>query len=350
MAPQTILTLLALAAGGNRAPPSRLAQGRPFAPRRVAAPVSENVAQAVWPMDEVPESKADDYVDRFCRWVNTACRATVVAPVQSAVALRPATNMSANAFFAKALSPPELPPISRQVSFVIAASVPTLLVWYGYGASRRAHPHVLRVLGAVFMLRARHAPTRNGPSTLTRCLCQNPNPLRSYYKFSTEEELFWEELRTTGRATGCGGYGTLFPFVYAFLLGGAGQLAGVHGAETLVEAGGAWILAGQVNLYRRVNELCVEAGEEEPLHAWWALLPPPLDVIVGLRQLHFLAKRNAAERGEAWEGDAVAERLFPFISSPRFTLKELARSPRRWFWFTADAPDFEWEWLQEQKK
>ena len=66
----------------------------------------------------------------------------------------------------------------------------------------------------------------------------------------------------------------------------------------------AWILLGQVNLYKRVNELCIEtnqemgisseassgASPEPPLYAWWALLPPPLDVVVGLRQVHFLAK------------------------------------------------------------
>ena len=31
-----------------------------------------------------------------------------------------------------------------------------------------------------------------------------------YYKFSVEEELFRDELATTGFATGCGGYGTAY--------------------------------------------------------------------------------------------------------------------------------------------
>jgi len=52
-------------------------------------------------------------------------------------------------------------------------------------------------------------------------------------------------------------------------------------------------------------------------------------------------------RGEAWEGDEVAERYFPFISAPRFTLREFARTPSMWFWFTKDAADLEWAMLQD---
>ncbi|KAG8464544.1 hypothetical protein KFE25_009912 [Diacronema lutheri] len=295
------LLLLACAVGGRPA-------SRTFAPRHIASSARTPPPTAPptfddWAAKGVPPPAAGDLVDRICRAVNFACRQTVVGSVRRAVALRRAPEQPGErgfaGFLAKATSPPELPPVSRPTWLVIAASVPTLLGWYGF------------------------------------------------YKFSTEEELFWEELRTTGRATGCGGYGTLLPFVYAVLLGGAGQLAGVHGSETLVEAGSAWILAGQVNLYRRVNELCAERGEQPPLYAWWALLPPPIDLIVGLRQLHFLAKRNAAARGEDWEGDAVAERLFPFISAPRFTLREFARRPSIWFWFTDGVPDIDWAWLQE---
>ena len=40
-----------------------------------------------------------------------------------------------------------------------------------------------------------------------------------YYKFSVEEELFQDELASEGRVTGCGGYGTLFPFVFFGLIG-----------------------------------------------------------------------------------------------------------------------------------
>ncbi|KAJ1618741.1 hypothetical protein T492DRAFT_1090687 [Pavlovales sp. CCMP2436] len=279
-----------------------------------------------WEAEGVPPPRDGDFVDVFCRGVNAACRASVVGPFRAAAAIRPSatvggkpgSSLAPAGFWEKALSPPELPPISRPAWLVIAASVPTLLGWYGW------------------------------------------------YKFSTEEELFWEELRESGRATGCGGYGTLLPFVYAVGIGGAGKLLSVPHAEVLVEIGSVWILAGQVNLYRRVNEIWATgvptsseielegpgesqavAGGEPPLHAWWALLPPPLDVIVGLRQLHFLARRNAAGRGEAWAGDAVAETLFPFISAPRFTLRKLARTPSMWFWFTAGMTDFEQDWLKD---
>ena len=102
---------------------------------------------------------------------------------------------------------------------------------------------------------------------------------------------------------------------------------------------------GQVNLYRRVNELCDEAKEElgleePPLHGWWALLPPPLDVVVGLRQVHFLSEYWRLKRGESYDKDIIAEDLFPFISSQRFTLKEFVTQPSRWFWFTKDKEDF----------
>jgi len=133
-----------------------------------------------------------------------------------------------------------------------------------------------------------------------------------------------------------------------------------------VQLGVVWILLGQINLYRRVNELCserddVEGGKaaevlmsgaldnEPPLHAWWALLPPPLDVVVGLRQVHFLSEYWRITRGEEYEKDTVAEELFPFISAKRFTLKEFFRTPSMWFWFTKEWKDFEYEFLKEEE-
>ena len=124
------------------------------------------------------------------------------------------------------------------------------------------------------------------------------------------------------------------------------QLLHFPGGGTLVEGAALWILLGQINLYRRVNDLCMKSSEaldltEPPLHAWWALLPPPLDVVVGLRQVHYLSEFWRVERGEEYDKDIIAEELFPFISSERFTLKEFVTEPRRWFWFTKKWEDFD---------
>lgn len=78
------------------------------------------------------------------------------------------------------------------------------------------------------------------------------------------------------------------------------------------------------------------------------MLPPPLDVVVGLRQVHFLSEFWRAKRGYPREKDVVAEELFPFISAPeRFTLKQFFRRPSLWFWFTKDWDDFDISFLQD---
>lgn len=260
-----------------------------------------------------PPPKDGDYIDIFCRSVNGAMEQTVVPPIRKFVQPRDATpqgltqKVGGDEFWATVKSPPELPGLSRPVWLTIAASVPTALGWYGY------------------------------------------------YKFSVEEELFYDELRREGRTSGFGGYGTLILFSWCIVLGGLGTVAGVPHADALIDFGAAWILLSQVNLYKRVNELLTEesAGaqrlEEPPLYAWWALLPPPLDVVVGLRQVHFLARYWAGVRGDEWDGDAVAEKYFPFISAERFTLRKFFRTPSMWFWFTKDQPDFEFEFLKDPK-
>ena len=171
-----------------------------------------------------------------------------------------------------------------------------------------------------------------------------------YYKFSVEEELYQYEKQETGKVSGAGGYGTLFPFVYGIIIGGPMTLLHIPGGEFIIQAAGAWILAGQVNLYKRVNELCTEDEnikaelglKDAPLWEWWALLPPPLDVVVGLRQVHFLSEYWRVKRGYPKEKDIIAEELFPFISlSERFTLKQFFRRPKYWFWFTTKLDDFD---------
>jgi len=239
-------------------------------------------------------------VNDFCQFTNNFFSALVIPPIKSYTQIRPATSFSNSKadIVSKLTAPPEIPGIPRPVWLTILGSVPTGLIWYGY------------------------------------------------YKYSVEEELYQYELQNGDLVTGCGGYGTLLPFVFGILIGFPLQYFHIPGGETLVEAAGLWILLGQVNLYRRVNELCMEMKEElnitePPLYGWWALLPPPLDVVVGLRQVHFLSECWRLKRQEEeYEQDLIAEELFPFISSERFTLREFVTEPKRWFWFTTTMDDF----------
>lgn len=249
------------------------------------------------------DSSSEDAISDFCQGTNEFWKSLVIEPVRDYVETQPAESSvdAASDALTKLTAPPEVPGIPRPVWLTILGSVPTGLVWYGY------------------------------------------------YKFSVEEELYQYEMRETGKVSGAGGYGTLFPFVYGILIGFPMTLLHIPGGQLLIEAAGAWILLGQVNLYKRVNELCTEDENikaelgltEPPLYEWWALLPPPLDVVVGLRQVHFLSEYWRVKRGYPSEKDVVADELFPFIGmKERFTLKQFFRRPKYWFWFTTDWDDF----------
>lgn len=239
----------------------------------------------------------EDLINDFCQGTNDFWKQLVIEPVRNYVQIQPA-GTSKRDILSKLIAPPEVPGIPRPVWLTILGSVPTALGWYGY------------------------------------------------YKFSVEEELYQYELMKEKKVSGCGGYGTLFPFVYGIIVGFPMQLLHIPGGGTILNAAALWILLGQINLYRRVNELCSDVQQElglkePPLYGWWALLPPPLDVVVGLRQVHFLSEYWRIQRGEPYEKDIIAEELFPFISSERFTLKEFVTQPSRWFWFTRDAKDLD---------
>jgi hypothetical protein len=247
--------------------------------------------------------ETSDFVNDFCQGTNEFWKGLVIQPVKDYVAIRPAGSSGKDAL-SKLTAPPEIPGIPRPVWLTILGSVPTALGWYGY------------------------------------------------YKFSVEEELFQYELKNGKQVTGCGGYGTLFPFVYGVIIGFPMSFLHIPGGESILQAAGVWILLGQFNLYRRVNELCEEAKsdlglQEPPLHSWWAILPPPLDVVVGLRQVHFLSEYWRVMRGEEYDKDVIAEDLFPFISAQRFTLKEFVRTPSMWFWFTKEWDDLDYEFLKD---
>jgi hypothetical protein len=103
----------------------------------------------------------------------------------------------------------------------------------------------------------------------------------------------------------------------------------------------------QFLLYDRVNELYREEGLEEPLPLWWTLpIFFPFDLIVGLRQVHFLSQYWYRQRGMTPPSDPVAD-FFPFIGASRFTWTEFLLTPSLWFTFLDDADDIDQTRLPE---
>jgi len=207
--------------------------------------------------------------------------------IREIVATRPADSlgltkfsMTGNRTLDAVVAPPQLPGLPRPVWQVMAFSVPTGFLWYGW------------------------------------------------YKFAVEEEIkTWEEEQFGG-FQGFGGYATLGPFTLGLLLGPLCEQLGAPGGAAWSAVGVVWIYYTQYLLYKRVNTMYEYREMPPPLHVWW-LLFPGFNLIIGLRQLHFLAAFWALERGDAPPADPVAE-FFPFISAPRYTWREFLRSPRLW--------------------
>ena len=121
---------------------------------RPVAPLSENdnlLASARDSADYslLTDADGDDFVSEFCKGTNAAFEKLVLPSVREWVEIRPASNFSND--IEKMVSPPQIPGIPRPVTMTILASVPTALGWYGY------------------------------------------------YKFSVEQELFYDEIERTGR-------------------------------------------------------------------------------------------------------------------------------------------------------
>ena len=76
-------------------------------------------------------------------------------------------------------------------------------------------------------------------------------------------------------------------------------------------SGVVWIYIVQFRLYREVNRLYENEGLKRPLVCWWIIVPG-LNLIVGLRQIHFLSQYWARKRGEE-APDRVVEAI-PFLS------------------------------------
>ena len=155
------------------------------------------------------------------------------------------------------------------------------------------------------------------------------------------------ELQTTGRVTTCGGYGTFVAYVCGVFIGVPLLWANVPGGEFILESAAVWLALSQMNLYRRVNELTQESrdvlgleGDGRMLHEWWALLPPPMNLVVGMRQIHFLSEYWRVVRGDPPVTDYIAQDWLPFVAERRrFSLEELWTGQVPWFFFMKS--DFE---------
>ena len=84
----------------------------------------------------------------------------------------------------------------------------------------------------------------------------------------------------------------------------------------------------QFILYSNVNKLYTAKGYQAPLLTW-GLLVPGYNFVTGIRQIHFLSKFWAIERGEEMQPDAFCE-MFPFATAPTLGVRELFTNPALW--------------------
>jgi hypothetical protein len=152
-----------------------------------------------------------------------------------------------------------------------------------------------------------------------------------YYKFAVEEELMRNDLESGRTPRGFGGYGTLGPFVYLCVLGPIASVLHLPGGMQWTNLGIAFIYYTQFLLYDRVNDLYEAEGRDRPLNVWWTLpVLFPLDLVVGLRQVHFLSQHWYRARGVVpGPVDPVADFL-PFIGAPTLTWQEFFLTPSLW--------------------
>ncbi|MEO0768528.1 MAG: hypothetical protein AAFY72_03710, partial [Cyanobacteria bacterium J06649_4] len=75
--------------------------------------------------------------------------------------------------------------------------------------------------------------------------------------------------------------------------------------------GVAWIYIVQFRLYREINRLYVAEGWNPPLVCWWIIVPG-FNLIVGLRQIHFLSE-YWARLSDTPVSDPVADKI-PLLS------------------------------------
>ena len=252
-----------------------------------------------------PSSSSFRYEDSFHVKLNEFFKAPVPAPFKKGFSIFEETKddkLDTDDFVTLLTAAPGSPAVPKPLYMVLMASLPTGLLWYGY------------------------------------------------YKFVVEEELLQMELESGKEPRGFGGYGTLGPFTYGILLGPMASLLHVPGGNYWSALGVIFIYYTQFLLYDRVNRLYQEDEDytksfssesaldsndnpgskpPAPLQVWWCLpIFFPFNLIVGLRQVHFLSQYCYKQRGVSM-ADPLAD-FFPFIKKSSLTWQELVTTPSLW--------------------
>ena len=194
-------------------------------------------------------------------------------------------------------------------------------------------------LDAVYLLTA--APTVPG-SPRPLWLVMVCLPWYAYYRFAVEEELLQMELDRGKEPRGFGGYGTVGPFTYGVLLGPLAALVHLPGGMNWSILGISFMYYTQFLLYDRVNELYTDEGRPAPLNVWWCVpIFFPFNVIVALRQVHYLSQYLYEKRGLVpAPRDPIAD-FFPFVSSHSFRWQDFFVTPSLWCSLLADAKNID---------
>jgi hypothetical protein len=96
-----------------------------------------------------------------------------------------------------------------------------------------------------------------------------------------------------------------------------------------------------------VNELYRDEGWEEPLNVWWSIpIFFPFNIIVGLRQVHFLSEYFYRKRGIDPPSDPVAT-FFPFVHISSFSWQDFIVTPRMWCKLLDEVDDIDMKTLPE---
>ena len=120
------------------------------------------------------------------------------------------------------------------------------------------------------------------------------------------------------------------PFTYGLFLGPIAEVFEVPGGMQWSLLSVIYLFYSQFLLFTCVNDLYQAEGRNKPLQPWWSL--PfffPFNIVVGLRQVHFLSQYFCRQRGLKLAKDPVCE-LFPFIEVESLTWQQLLLTPNLW--------------------